>query len=396
MNITQVKDILGRKFRGSSLDDVQGITNYSIFEEAASNLLSGLDPQETVRRGELNLYDQVYDYGLTTTAPDLKGKKIIDLRPQANRDPSDDFRQTFIEDFDRDKDFEDNWFSVEFDEATKFLRVDKTVGNSIAITDLESGNYTAGTGVSNITEDTIIHFGQSKSIEFDVSSGSNLLTWSGTAADLTSHELKSSWFLPIYLPDSSIISSVTVRVGSSASDYYEVTGAIHFGSIRDGHNLYRFDWDGATETGTFDEDSVDYVRLSITTTGADTDIRIGLLESKLPTPYEAVYYSNAVFRSSAGTWLTKPTADTDDVVLESEAQNIFIYECCVLIAEGLQYEAEAQKFYTHLHGDAQKPGLYDEYMRDKPAEAIRPQSYYYRVPNRNRSGGYRDWKPTKN
>lgn len=390
MTINQIKNIIGRKFRGANIDDVQGISDYTVFEEAGSNLLSRIDPYETVRTAEVSLFNEVYDY----TAPtDMKGKKILDIRPQDRRNGVD-FRQTYTEDFDRDKDGEDSWFSVQFDEGSKFIRIDKAVSNSVNVTDTESTKYTAGTGVSNIAEDTILRLGGVQSIRFNASLGQNLLTYTGTAIDLTAHEQKASLFVSVYYPDSSLITSLKVRIGSSASDFYEITGAIHIGSIRNGINLYRFDWNGVAETGTVDIANIDYVRYELTTTGADTDIRIGRLSSKLPELYEIVYYSNGLFRPASGsTWLSLPTADTDILNLETEAQNIFIYEACVVIADDMQYEKEAQKFRTHLGidglGQMTGQGLYGNYKKDKPSEAIRPTSRYYTPLKRGNHGGFK-------
>jgi hypothetical protein len=385
--LLQIKNILGRKFRGANIDDVQGTSDYTLFEEAANNLISHIDPIETVRTSELSLYNEIYDYA---SPSDLKGKKILDIRPQGRRNGVD-FRSTFTEDFDRDKEYENEWFSVEFDEATKFLRINKDVSNSLPVTDTVTTNYTAGTGVSNIAEDTVLRLTDASSLRFDASSGQNLLTFAGTAVGLSAHELKASFFTEVYYPDSSLITSLKVRVGSSSANYYEITGVIHRGSIRTGINLYRFDWNGATETGTVDIESIDYVRYELTTTGADTDIRIGKLSSKLPSLYEIKYYSNALFRPLSGsTWLTKPTAETDILNLETEAQNLFMYECCVLIADGLQYEAETQKYRAHLGidglGQMTGTGLYGNYKKDKPSEAIRPSSRYYTPFNRRRYG----------
>lgn len=395
LSIQQCKTILERKFRGASLDDVQGISDFTVFEEAANNLLSKIDPYETVRTSEINLFNEVYDY---SSPSDLKGKKVIDLRPQADRNSTDDFRQSFTEDFDRDKKFKDNEITVQFDEASKFLRINKSVSNSISVTDLEDDNYTATSGITNIIEDTILQFGDGKSIRFDVASGSNLLTWNGDSTiDLTDHEQKSNLFLNVYWPDSSVITSITLRIGSDSANYYEITGAIQFGSVRNGVNLYKFTWDGATETGTVDIDDCDYARLAIVTTSADTDIRIGRLSSKLPTPYELVYYSNALFRNSAGTtWLSKPTTENDLLNLETEAQNIFLGECEVIIAEDLQRDEEARKFRTRLgiddFGKFTGGGLYADYKSDKPSEAIRPNLRWYSLPRRNGRGSF--WKRT--
>lgn len=376
--ITAIKNVLTRKFRGASLDDVQGISNYTIFGEAASNLLSEIDPMETVRHAEINLFDNINDYAAPT---DLRGKKIIDIRPQVDRSGIE-FKHKLTEEFDQDKSVIDEWFSVEHDEGTKFLRIAKDVGYSIGVdTVAATTSWTASGGAANVTTDTILFSEGGISLRFDLGAAGGTMTYAptSTVVDLSDHESKSSFFRWIYFPDSSIVTSVTLRVGSDSSNYFSMTGVIHRGSIRTGWNLYRFDWNGATETGTADTDNIDYEALIFVTTAADTDIRIGKLFSKLPKPYEIVYYSNALFRPTTGsTWLTQPTADTDIMMLEHEAENVFLYECAVLIAEDLQRDEDAQKFYTHLHGDGQKLGLYGQYKEDKPSESKKPSFTYYK------------------
>lgn len=375
MDITGIKTRLERKFKGVSLDDVQGISDYTIFGEAANNLLMEIDPLETQRIGSINLFQDVLDY---SPPSDLKGKKIIDIRPQTERSSIENWRQTYAEDLDRDRPEEE--FSVEFRDGSKILRVVKSLTKSIQVTTVDDATlWTAGTGVSSIAVDNILFAEQGKSLRFNVSSGTNLITWADTAVDLDDHELKSSLFMQVYWPDSSIITSIKIRIGSSASDYYEITGTVHFGSKRTGWNLYRFDWNGATETGTVDEENVDYVRFEITTTSADTDIRIGRLMSRLPHPHEILYYSNSLFRSTGGTFLTVPTADTDLVNLENDAEQLFIDECCLHISEDTEREDEAQKYRNRLYGTGQQVGNYSRYKTDKPEEAIRPQTQYYKA-----------------
>lgn len=369
-----------RKFRGTSLDDIQGMSDYNLFSEAANNLLSKIDPLETIRHGEVDVFDGIYDY---TSPTDLKGKKILDIRPQVNRLVTDNVSQSYIEDFDRDK--EDQKFSVEFDEGSKFIRYKNNVGNSITVDDVEDTDWTGAGGASNVEVDTILYSEASASLRFDIgATGGYVENTSLTSVDLSDHENKSTLYRWVYFPDSTIISSVALRIGSSSSNYFTITGAIAFGSIKNGWNLYKFEWNGATETGTTVTTAMVYERLTIVSTALDTDIRIGRLESKLPVPSEFVYYSNALFRPASGaTWLTTPTDDTDIVNLESEAENIFINECCVLIADDLQQYDDMRKFMQKLgirdDGTLTGEGLYGDYKRNKPSEAIKPQSTYYKV-----------------
>lgn len=356
------------------MDDVEGISDWSLFKEAAVNVINQIDPAETVRRATIDIFDGVYTYD---PADDVK--EIVDIRPQTtSRTTTDNASRVFSEEFDQTKSSND--FTLEYQDGTKILRYARDVGNSINITETIDDNFTAGTGVSNIAEDTVVFAESNRSLRFDVSSGSNLLTWDGDSViDLSGHTNKSSFFLWVYIPDSSLFTSITVRVGSSSTNYYEITGALFFGSIRSGWNLYRFNWNGATETGTTDETAIDYVRFAIVMSSADTDIRIGTLSSKLPTPREYLYYSSYLFRTTSGTWLETPNNDDNIVNIDTDGHNIFIEECCLLIADGLTRPEAAQKHLNRLYGTAQQVGLYDRYKTRKPPEPIKPQTSWRKL-----------------
>lgn len=380
--ITLIKDTLSRKFKGASIDDVEGISDYSVFREAAGRLTKKIDPIETVRRGTLTMFEDVYDYSIPA---DLK--KVIDIRPQVGRVTSDNYSRTYIEDLDRDK--SNMTFSVEYDNGTKFMRVvDNTLSKSIPVDETLDDNWTAGTGASNIAEDTVLYSEGARSLRFDISSGTSFMNWNGASTvDLSEHQEKSSFFKWIYFPDSSIVTSVTLLVGSDGSNYWEMTGQIHFGSIKSGWNLYRFDWDGATETGTVVETAIDFVQMQFVTTSADTDIRMGQLISRMPYIHDVIYYSRYIFKKkSDSSWTGTPESLDDTMILEEDAENIFVYECCEIIAGDSQDEGEENKFNKLLHGDGNEVGLYAEYEADQPSQAMKPQTRYYRQHKRHKQG----------
>ena len=97
--LTIIKASLARKFKGASLDDVQGLSDWSLFSEAASNILSVIDPYETVRLHRFNLFTGVTEY---SPPADLKGKKLIDPAPQ-DGEQGEDFTQTYTKEFRRDR-----------------------------------------------------------------------------------------------------------------------------------------------------------------------------------------------------------------------------------------------------------------------------------------------------
>lgn len=374
MNITDVKAILGRKLAGANIDDIQGISDYTLFKEAAVNLISQVRPAETTRRTTLSVFTDVYDYAPPTDLVDVK-----DIRPQtATRDERENPTRRFTEDFDQEKGQED--FSLEWEDANRKLRYVKSVGGNIGIHTMD-GLATNGTWdgtAANIALDTENPYKGSGSIIADYDTGEYIENDDFTAVDLSDHKNKSTLFLAAYFPDASLVTDVALRWGSSSSAYFSRTvTAPQFGSFRNGWNLIPFVWNGATETGTVDATGIDYLRVTLTLSTSDTDIKIDNIFSALGEIQDLVYYSKYLFRSSAGTWLEAPTADSDLVNLDDDAENLFVYECIRLAARGLQGRSETYLDYTKtLYGDGKDVGDYARYKERNPEERIRPQSQY--------------------
>lgn len=379
INIATIKNTLGRKFRGASIDDIQGISDFSIFREAASNLLSRIDPYETVRTHRFNLFTDVTEY---EPPEDLKSKKVIDPAPQEEN--GEDFSQTFTKEFRKDRELYK--VLVEFIDGSKVLKVRAPGRGTSLRTDNtnDTTGWLAAAGATDLEIDSVIRLDKSDSLRFDLGAAGGYIENSTLdLINLSAHENISSFFRKVYIPaGSGDITSITLRIGSASGAYWAITGAPHFGEWKDGINLIRFDWADAVPTGSPDSSIVSYERFTIATGDSIADVRVGPLTSRLPLPYETPYYSNCLFRQKdEGDWLEEPTNDDDEIQLEHEAQNIFFYECCVLVAEDLSLDTDALKFYKHLgvnpvDGTLTKGGLYGNYMEDKPTEKLRPTSHY--------------------
>lgn len=385
MTIGEFNNRLARKFRGASLDDIQGISDFSIYSEAAGNVLSKLDPYETVRLHRFTVFDGIEEY---SPPSDLKGKKIIDPAPQ-DGGLGEEYNQVYTKPFRRDGAFYQ--ISVQSVDGSKVLKLRGPGKGSSRVDDTTSiTNWSAAGGATNLELEQVITLDNSYTLRVDLgATGGYIENSSVTSIDLSSHEDIGSFFRKVYFPTlatASVITSITLRIGSSSADYWEITGECHFGSFKAGTNIVRFDWADATETGTPDATAIDYERLTFVTTAAVADTRIGPLASKIPFPYETPYYSNCLFRTSAGLWLDEPTSTSDELVLERESENIFFYESCALVAEDLSLDEEAIKFRKKLGidelGNLTNGGLYGEYNTDKPAEALRPQGNYITFRNR--------------
>lgn len=393
LDIQTLKDSLGRKFRGASIDDVQGISDFSVFREASSNMLSKIDPMETIRIMRFDVFSDVVYYD---PADDLKGKKLVDPRPQDGR-AGEDFSQTYSKEFDRDREL--GKISVEFIDGDKVLGIAASGKGSVNVDQTAlTTEWTAAGGATGLEIDEVIELDGSHTLRFDLGAVGGYIE-AGVAADMTQidladHEDFSSFFRKVYIPQGfEDITSIKERIGSASGAYWEITGVPHVGQYKDGVNLVRFDWSDATETGSPSAAAIDYERLIFVTTDSIADVRVGPLSSKLPTPYESSYYSNRIFRSSAGAWLETPSSDEDSIEIEKEAENIFFYECCQIVAEDLQNDEEAMKFRKKLgideQGDLTGGGLYGDYKRDKPSEALQPHTRYIDLRRRRKGPGFR-------
>ena len=71
---------------GTTTNQVEGL--FQLYNRTARQLLLDVDPQETKRIVEFSapLFNTVVDYPI---AADVKGNKVIDIRPQVNRLPHD-------------------------------------------------------------------------------------------------------------------------------------------------------------------------------------------------------------------------------------------------------------------------------------------------------------------
>lgn len=383
MDIETLIDRLGRKFRGASIDDVQGISDFSLFGEAAGNVLSAIDPYETVRVMRFSVFQKIYDYA---PASDLKGKKVIDPRPQDGRN-GEEFSQTFTKEFDRDKQL--GKISVEMLDGSKVLRLATSGSTSTDVDQTESTTeWAAGGGATGLEIDSVITLDDSDTLRVDLGAAGGYLeagvAGTMTQVDLTDYLSIGSFFRKIYIPtaaQAATITSVTLRIGSASTAYYTISGQVHLGSWRAGVNLVRFDWADGVKTLSPTITAYDYERLTFVTTAAIADVRVGPLSVKLAVPFETPYYSNCLFTDVNGaTWLSTPTATTDVILLEQESLNIFFYECCQLIAEDLSLDDEALKFGAKLgkdaRGDMTGGGLYGDYKRDKPTETLSPHARY--------------------
>ena len=378
--ISQLKDDLERKLHGTSLSKVQGVVD--LINESARTVLQDVDPLETKRLTQITnaVYDDVYIYA---TPADLKGDKIIDIRKQVNRGESDNFSQTFNEQFDLRK--KNNTATIELRDATKFLRLSKASKTGLLLSGFDSitgdGTWAVGSDAEELTADTLNKIAGNSSLRFD-------LDGSGTAGylenstmddvDLSDHEDVSAIFLWVYIPDTDVMTSVDLRWGSSSTAYWNRTvTTAHTVVFQDGWNLLRFDWDGSTETGSPDSSEVDYMRVTINYDGTATNnFRVDSCMSKLGEIYELLYYSKFLFRSSAGVFQENAALDSDIVNLGTDSYNLLLNQCGLEASQ--QIQGEDNNFDVKFFGE-QYNILLKQYKQRYPSEVMKKKTSYYRI-----------------
>ncbi len=218
-SVQTCKNDLQGVLHGTTLNQITNIDG--VFNRAARQLLLDLDPQETKRIVE-------FTYAI---AADVKGNKVIDIRPQVRRLPTDIWTQAYNQAFDIAKQnimSQSDMFTMNFDTGVKTIRINAPYLNEPVIVNQIEAIATNGTwaigGLGNTASNLVVNnsnFVQgSGSLQFDVSVGTGFISNSTmTAVDLSDYEDQASFFVWVYVPTGANLTSVTLRIGSSTSAY---------------------------------------------------------------------------------------------------------------------------------------------------------------------------------
>ena len=380
----------------SQVNDRQVIVN-----RAVRFVLGDIDLRSTKRNSQLspNLFRNNYDY----TAPaDLKQTKIIDIKKQVNRQSTEGWILVDETDFHRYKGISDHRIAIADDELVRILKIDGVEGDVSAVIhncDSLTSNGTWATvagDASNLTLDTDNFVEGSGALNFDAATGATTAAielTGATAVDLTDHDEKSSIFVWVFIPDYSdaegdTVTNFILRWGNDSSNYWSRTVTVNNegATFYDGWNLLRFDWNGATETGTVNPATIDYIRFTVTKAAAlaaDTDWRVDHIVSKVGEIYNVVYYSKYGWQSSANAYLEESTATTDTLNADVDEVEIIGFKAAEMASQELK-EYEDAKYFRQQYTEAKQV-----YESQSPSEALRIHKTYYDAPILRRGRGWR-------
>jgi len=329
---SQVSSKASGGFRDSDFNTLANI--------AVKEVLDDVGLPSTIRRTTItpNLFHDIFAYNCPT---DLKKNKIIDIQPQAGgRSRFDSWKLVTPEEFDRWKREHQlgkvgdpvnlsigsidsqNLVAIKRDSMNKKLLLSKVVDDDeITVDSLDSiGDWSSYGDGTNLSADNNNFIEGTGAINWDIDdSGGTTAGISNTsleAMDISDYLMDGSFFAWVYLSSSNSVTNFKLRIGSDASNYYEVivTSNNEDNSFVDGWNLLRFDLSGKSETGSVTATTCDYVALFMTKDSSktsETDYRFDDFRIKKGDYYYLEYYSKYGWQTSGGSWKLEANDDTD-------------------------------------------------------------------------------------
>jgi hypothetical protein len=386
-SVLNLKQDLTGVLHQTTLDQITNLDG--VIDRAARQVLLDVDPQETKRVVEFvsPIFNSVADYPI---AADVKGNKIVDIRPQVQRLPVDIWSQAYNQAFDIAKQnllSDVNMFTMNFNTGLKTIRINAPFLNApVVVNEIEAvatnGTWAVGGTGSNLEVNNSNFVQGAGSLQFNATTGAAYIENSTMSAiDLSDYVNQASFFVNVYVPDASDLTSVNLRVGSSSANYYTltVTETQQGTAFQNGWNLCQFEWSSMSETGSVDDSAIDYARVTLNVTASATACKVNGLNNILGTVLEYEYYSKYLFRDAI-TGAFQETVDDDSnlINLDTESYNLLFYK----VAE---FAAQQQQGMDALAYDG--PYFKDEYnqalARYKAmykSEVQKPQTTYYAEP----------------
>lgn len=395
---------LGSVIHGTKTSKIPNL--YGHISRAARQVLLDVDPKETQRILQLaQVFNDVYDY----PAPvDLKGDRIVDLRPQAGRQPWEIFTQGYSLDFDvwKAQSLDDKMIT-QWNTGVKTLRIQApTLTTPIVLSD--TGTL-EGAGIfldgSNLTLDTVNNVAGGGALTFDLNqigtlTSAELIVTASAGVDLSSHVNVSTLFLWVYLPNAAGVQDVELAWGSTENDLYATeTSVTQQGTpFQNGWNLLAFPWFGADVDGTPDPSNINTFIVVVDYDGtAQTGVKVDYLTSALGYIFEMQYYSKYLFRDPSTNAFQETVVDATDntklINLDTESYNLLFNKTAFYIAQALQ-GADAE--YDATFWDAEYMNALKRYQALNPAETILKTATYYQLPRNGYGGSNRFFRAPNN
>lgn len=392
--ISDIENELQAMLHGTSLNQIQNL--FGVFDRAARRVLADVDPQETKQVSQFGkIYNGVWDYPISI---DVKGNKIVDLFPQANRQLTDNFKQEYNKAFDLGKNFTlvpD--FTPRYAGAVRTIRINApqlNTGISINQANAYNGNGTfmAGSNVNTVgTNNQYTTDGGSGSVQFNIAqtgvagSIATITNTTGFGVDLTTHFNNADEFFSIYLPNASAITSIEYQFGTNATNYYDsgaITTDMMGNGFVNGWNYIKVPFANFTTVGSPTITNIGpYISVSITYNGVvQTQVLLNQFWSRLGVIYNQEYYSKYLFRDAiTGVFQEKVTDISNFVNLDTDGLDLFLW--ATMKEAVMQQQGLDAVFGDGPNADQRYTDAVQKYQAKYKSEVQKPQSFYYKTPN---------------
>lgn len=387
--VAQLKDRISGLLTGVDITKVPDIDG--AIERAARVMAQKISIPEATNREVITLYDQVFDYAAPAT---IFGGSVVDIRPQGiSRTPLDYVYRQPIALFDRTKCYLPNGVAItfEYDNGVPRMRVVSVRTTPSIVLDpmTATSGWTAGGSASGLALDQTVYYQSPGSLRFNLAGASSgyiekTLT---SPINMSAYQGVGMVFLAIDTQDIVDLTSFSVRIGSSSANYVTMSATAGFiGAFQvNDWTLVAFDLSSVATTGSPNFAAIQYVRAIATTTASIANMRFGSLFTALPSPYEILYKSAAVF-SANGVPSSQITTDNDSIILNDQGFTILEHEGAIAAYMNGGGSASSNQVATLAgalngararNGAVLNLGLYDLYRADNPSEVIETTGNWY-------------------
>jgi hypothetical protein len=197
-----------------------------------------------------------------------------------------------------------------------------------------------------------------------------------TALDLTGSD---KFFLWVYLPVYSTLTSISLILGSDGSNYYTSTANTPFdtNAFNTGWNLVAFD--KGTATGTPVITAIDYAKISLNFSSAPSTLTGFLFDSLMAStgsPIEESYYSRHPWRTSTGTWIADSTTNEDILNATEIEYAVWLNKCAYEAAKAIPLSDTQISILKNDYTESR-----NAYFNRYPSRRIKERNYLYRPQN---------------
>lgn len=388
--VANLKDSVSAQLSGLSLNNVRNLNG--AFERTARKLAGIIDIPENTIQQALNIYDGVMDYPANAS---MYGTSFVDLRPQGVTRFGDDSVQKMPgAQFDREKAYigDSTNITCEYNQGAGVVRIVTPYPTARIELDpmTATTGWTASGSASNLATDASVLWQSPSSLRFKLTGASTgILSKTVTTNDLTAYQGVGLVFLAVRVPTAASLTSITLKLGSSASAYYSVTATAAFlGAFKDNTwQLVAFDLSTATTVGSPTITAMKYVELDFITTATLANVWVGDIWIALPYPATLLYKGTNLFQADTTTTpLPTITNNNDTILLTDEAYVIYEVLCAVevamqqggTLASGLIATLDQSlNGIRGYRGVLVQPGLLDLYRARNPSDRLPTVGNYY-------------------